>query len=219
MKLAKKVLACVVVLAIMSTLAISAFAADASLVLSADKSAAEIGDTITVDLSMSNATGLENLGLFVSYDDAVLELASVASSNDNAIAEQNDAGDVSVGYMNMNSNSNADLALAKMTFKVIAEGNAKITAALITDDNGDADIAVVTVGSTSTSISVTGTEKTTAAPDEPSAAPSDTTAAPDGDDTTKPADEIPATGDAGIAVAAGLVVLAGAAFVASKKRK
>lgn len=219
MKLAKKALAVVVAIALISTLAISAFAADAALVLTPSTSTAQIGDTVTVDLSLSNAAGLENLGLIVSFDQDKLELTNVVSGNDNAIAEKNSAGDVSVGYMNMNSNKADTLALATMTFKVLAEGSADITAELIVTD-GKADINGVTVSSNSTTITLTGTEKTTAAPTEPTVAPSaDDSTTPSGDDTTKAEDEIPQTGDAGIAVAAGLVVLAGAAFVASKKRK
>ncbi len=218
MKLAKKVLACVVAIALVSTLAISAFAADPALTISAPEKAAA-GDTIEVTVGFNGIKGLENAGLALTYDAAALEFVSAqrdASTINASLFEAGNAdGSVNIGIAFSGACTDTDMTLATITFKVLAsDGSTELTFGVM-----DNDIAgVADPGSASATIQIG--EEESEVPTEPTTTddtvePSDT----DKEPSTEPEKEIPKTGDAGIAVAAGLVVLAGAAFVASKKRK
>lgn len=217
MKLAKKALAVVVAIALISTLAISAFAASATLSVTTDADDVVIGDEFTVTLAVNGAKGLTNAGLTLTYNTEMVEYVSntrvdtTASMLTGGVATP---GSFNVGLAYDESNTADSITLYTVTFKALAAGDAEFNFALLDGDIDGLDDA--TAGSTTVTIL---TEAPTDAPTEPTTAPAtEPTAAPT-DDTTKAEDEIPQTGDAGIAVAAGLVVLAGAAFVASKKRK
>lgn len=221
MKLAKKAFAVVVAIALISTLAISAFATDAtaSLSLSADKPSVEIGDNVTVTLAINNAAGLTNGGFTLTYDSAVLQYVSHQDVNAAAMAVGLvSEGTFNAGVMYAEAATDANITVCSVTFKTLQEGDTNLTLGVL---NGDID--GVTIDSDA-SLTISVTEQTTAAPTEPTEAPApddtDPSETPSDDGKDQPiVDEIPKTGDAGIAVAAGLVVLAGAAFVASKKRK
>ena len=70
MKLAKKMLACAMALAMVAALALTAFAAPAINVTATD---AVVGGTITVKVAATGVTGLESGDLILNYDPAVLE--------------------------------------------------------------------------------------------------------------------------------------------------
>lgn len=212
MKLAKKVLACVIAVALISTLAISAFAAASSFDVSAPETVA-IGDKVTVTVALKGAKGLENLGAALDYNADVLDFVSATVGEPKGfILDANKvdgANTVSFGGMSSSASAEDTVSLVTVVFTAKAMGKADIKVYISENDIGGVDepeavVKTITVG-----------EKPTNAPVDPSVKPS-TSADPS---TTEPKKETPKTGDAGIAVAAGLVVLAGAAFVASKKTK
>ena len=215
MKLAKKVLAVVVAVALISTLAISAFAADFT--LSASSQTAAIGEEITINVGMNGAAGLMSGGFTVGYDPAYLEYVDSDVAVDGSLTDAGliEAGTFNIGLIFSREYEDDAMPMGTITFKVLQAGTTAVTLGVL---DGDIDGVEAPAGA---SISLTLTEQPEVTTTEPTEAPADddTTKAPAGDDTTKAEDEIPKTGDAGIAVAAGLVVLAGAAFVASKKRK
>lgn len=214
MKLAKKVLACVVAFALMSVLAVSAFAADAALSVAAPETA-EIGQEITVTAKISNAAGLESAAFILEYDPAALEFVNVAGdATEGAVPQAGKSSDgaVTAALAYTTAATVADRDLMTVTFKVLKDnGSTEVKVSVLDDDISGIDNA------TAGSAVIKFAEKATAPADPDETTAASTTAAPD--NTTKPEDKIPETGDAGIAVAAGLVVLAGAAFVASKKSK
>ncbi len=223
MKLAKKVLVLVVALAMISTVAISAFAASSLAVSSATTTN---GETVTVTATLNGAKGLQSGTFVLTWDPAVIEYVSQASEIKGAIPEGGklDSGkEATVALMFTNACDEDSITLGTFTFKAIGAAGTKsdVTIAVLDGDIDGIDEPAAATGT------VTIEEKKVEPPVE------DTTKAPDvtpsTDATTKKADDtttkkasngsIPATGDAGIAVAAALVVLAGAAFVASKKSK
>lgn len=212
MKLAKKVLACVIAVALISTLAISAFAAAPAFSVNAPKSV-QVGDNVTVTVAITDAKGLMNIGAGLTYDTDKLEVVSVTGGkNDdgNFTAGSPATGEVTFGIALAESATVDTLNAVTIVFTAKETGNATISIAQPDDIDGiDAPAAV--------DVNVNITERTTAAPGG-SQTPGSSNNASD-PSTTKAANDTPKTGDAGIAVAAGLVVLAGAAFVASKKTK
>lgn len=212
MKLAKKVLACVVAFALMSVLAISAFAANATLGVSAPATA-EIGQTITVVGKISGANDLQSATFAMHYDPEYLEFVSATAVDGGQSGLASDG--LVTDALAYSTNAGYDAKdLLTVTFKVLKDnGSTEVTFDVLDEDISGLD------GAATGAATIKFQEKATAAPIT-TAAPTD---APTGDATTAPTtkteDKIPQTGDAGIAVAAGLVVLAGAAFVASKKTK
>lgn len=206
MKLAKKVLACVVAFALMSVLAVSAFAANGTLGVKAPATAA-IGSKIEVVASISGAKELESSTFAVSYDPAYLEFVSVTGAPE-AQCGNPEAGLVTAAMAYATTAGYDSKDLITVTFNVLKDtGSTEVKFDVLDDDLSGLDS--VTPGSAT----IKFTEKVTTAA-------ADTTApTKGGDDTTAPTKDIPKTGDAGVAVAAGLVLLAGAAFVASKKTK
>ncbi len=231
MKLAKKVLVFVVAIAVMSTVAFSAFAASTLSVSAPAK--VEEGQTFTVTATLGNATGFESGVFQLSWDPAVYQYVSQTNSElGSAVGDKISDGAATVGFMFTKSLEDASLTMATFTFKAIgaAGDKAAFTLEVLDGDfepaanlpaTGSANVEIVapttaaptTEAPTTEAPSVEPTQNNTEAPSEA------TTAAPTKVAPTTPAKTIPATGDAGIAVAAALVVLAGAAFVASKKSK
>ena len=225
MKLAKKVLVLVVALAMISTVAFSAFAASA---LSIGSAKTEEDGTVTVTAALSGAAGFQSGTFQLTWDPAVVEYVSQASDIAGAMVEGGKISDgaATVSVIFSNAYESDGLTLATFTFKAIGKAGDKSPLSLAVLD-GDIDgidepaaatgeieiIAKETEAPTTPAPTTepTPAEPTTKGPDAPA-----TTAAPK---PTTPSKVIPKTGDAGIAVAAALVVLAGAAFVASKKSK
>ncbi|MDR1629689.1 MAG: NPXTG-anchored protein [Oscillospiraceae bacterium] len=226
MKLAKKMLACVVALVLMASFSVMAFA-EAKTVefVVAAQGEAVVGKTVVISLSAKNAVGLASADILIGFDPAVLEFDAAATNTLNEdwgikdpksklnvegglVQDKDDQ--VSASLTSSKAITTAETSIANYVFKVKAAGDAKLTATVesITGASADGNTALEMVGKTSVS---SLTAKTAAA-----TTTTTTTKAPS---TTGKTNEIPKTGEAGLAVAAGLVVLAGAAFVVSKKKK
>ncbi len=182
--------------------------AGVKIVISKDKKAV-VGEKITLTFALEKAKGIGAANFFMTYDKSVLEFDSsadiAAGKAGMVVAEKVEDGKVTVSIAATTAIAVDDISLATFTFKVLKEGDPKLDVtvkALSDGNNADMDYVKPVI----TDIWDTAAESTTAG----------TTAA----GTTGTTSEIPKTGDtASLAVAAGLVVLAGAAFVVSKKRK
>lgn len=226
MKLAKKVLVLVVALAMISTVAFSAFAASA---LSIGSAKTEEDGTVTVTAALSGAAGFQSGTFQLTWDPAVVEYVSQASDVAGAMVEGGKISDgaATVSVIFSNAYESDGLTLATFTFKAIGEAGAKspLTLAVLDGDIDGIDEPAAATGEIEI-IAKETTAPTTEAPTtaeptpaEPTTKGNDTPATTAAPKPTTPSKVIPKTGDAGIAVAAALVVLAGAAFVASKKSK
>lgn len=205
MKLAKKMLACAMALAMVAALALTAFAAAPVVTLSATEYA-EVGDTVTVTCAATGMAGLMSADLEFTYDAAALEFVSIAKAGDAAYdmgaGDKVADGTVTWSFMFMDA-AKADSGLAVLTFKVLKAGNTDVSVAIGSWDGTD-----VPAGAT-TAVKQTVVE---------------VTSAPDVDETTtkvvpsttdKPIKE---TGDAGVAAIAGVMAIAAVAFVATRKK-
>lgn len=246
MKIAKKVLAVVMAIAMIGCLTAMAFAAPVGKgYLTAEKD----GTDITVYLKLKDAIGLQAGKAVITYDPAVVEYqyadygADAAEVNANCVSSKNGctalengevAGTVeysltfteSLGTLadfqsqakkksyNFQLDPN-DFEYAVFYFTVIDEKAAKATFTL----NGEGD--VVAAGTT-VDVEIAGVPQTTEAPST-NKAPETTEAPATKEAPTKESN--PSTGDVktgdnmALAAAAGVVALAGAAFIISKKRK
>ncbi|MBR1812145.1 MAG: NPXTG-anchored protein [Clostridia bacterium] len=223
MKLAKKVLVFVVALALMSTVAATAFAAGASLSISAPATA-KVGDTIEVSVTLNGAKGLTSGVFLITWDKAVLDYQgqknAVLGEEGSAIGGEAEGGaTVAINYYEAATVDS--LTLTTVTFKVIGDIGDKgaLNVAVFDNDIDGVDEPAAAAGS----VTIVGEEPVVTDAPQPSDEPAEPTTSNDEPTkpaaTTKPGTSVPKTGDAGVAVAAALVVLAGAAFVASKKTK
>lgn len=211
MKLAKKMLACVVALVLMGSFAVMAFAADPFEVLVAAKGEAVVGETVVVAVSVDKAKGLAAINFDMAYDATVLEFVSVKKAEgakfdlfSGGVPITGSSAQLTGGALLEGALDTDSSPMAEYTFKVLKAGDAKLALAVTsTKDAADAEMTSVVKVTALTAKEVA--ETTTKAPTETT--------------TGKGNTEIPKTGEAGLAVAAGLVVLAGAAFVVSKKKK
>lgn len=207
MKLAKKMLACAMALAMVAALALTAFAAAPVVTLSATEYA-EVGETVTVTCAATGMAGLMSADLEFTYDAAALEFVSIAKAGDAAYdmgaGDKVADGTVTWSFMFMDA-AKADSGLAVLTFKVLKAGNTDVSVAIGSWDGTDVPAgAAVTVAQ-----KVVPTTEPTSAPDV-----ADTTA------KVEPAtkDVIKDTGDAGVAAIAGVMAIAAVAFVATRKK-
>ena len=211
MKLAKKLLACVVALALIGSFALMAFAEGEEKVIvqitTADKVVKD--QNVKVTVSLKNAVGVGSANIFFTYDKDALEFVSakdIAPKGDVVAEKISGEFECSVGLMLSGGITESDFVLAEFVFKVKADTGAKTkleftnaTKVYGTDNNAKA-------------ADLKNLELTVEAAAPATTAPS----------TTVPGTTVPKTGDVGgasLAAAAGLVVLAGAAFVVSKKKK
>lgn len=205
MKLAKKMLACAMALAMVAALALTAFAAAPVVTLSATEYA-EVGDTVTVTCAATGMAGLMSADLEFTYDAAALEFVSIAKAGDAkydmGAGDKVADGTVTWSFMFMDA-ADADSGLAVLTFKVLKAGNTDVSVAIGSWDGTD-----VPAGAT-TAVKQTVVEVTSAPDDD------ETTTAKE-DPTTKPG--IMETGDAGVAAIAGVMAIAAVAFVATRKK-
>lgn len=220
MKLAKTVLTFVVALALVATMALSAFAAGAATITS-DKANVAVGDTFTITVAVSNFNA-EQIAAFqhdVKYDATLVKMVgdiTKVSARDGGLegtieGAKSEEGYIIFGGMSANAFELDSYACFTATFEAIAEGEAKF------DFVGGEKFEFFDVDEAKKDFAATGCVVTIGekATDAPTAAP---TAAPE--KSTGKVDKTPATGtNASMAIVAGLVVLAGAAFVASKKSK
>ena len=169
---------------------------------------AAVGQEVQITVSLLNSKGVSAGNIFFSFDKTVLEFVKAEekapAGASGVVANIGNDGNASIALMCLNALTEETNELAVFTFKVLKAGNAgiKVVSANFSDADGKTVPEFRIVGD---NITVGEAATTTAV----------TTTAPTG--TGKPNN--PPTGDAGLAVAAGLVVLAGAAFVLSKKRK
>ena len=233
MKLAKKMLACAIALAMVAAIAVTAFAAAPSLKVTYTT---EGTDKVTVTIGAVDMAGLQGGNIIVKYDPTVLEFIPAAEDNVAAstafiavggIPQGNTAEDgiLSASLMFMGA-ATADMDLVVFSFKVLKAENAKITVSTEAWDGVEGNpastekligLAAPTTAAPTTAAPTTAAP-TTAAPT--TAAP--TTAAPvveDGSvESTTAADAIPPLGDAGVAAVAGVMALAAVAFVVTRKK-
>ncbi len=210
MKLAKKMLASVIALAVVAALALTAFAAAPVVSLTASK--AVVGENVTITVAAKDMAGLESADLEFAYDAEALEYVSVkAGSTEFTPAAGNpEKGLVTFSLMYLET-ATADTTLCTITFKVLKAGNTDV-AMTIGSWDGTEQPADVTV-------TVAAEEKTTAP------APSTTETTTEAPVVTEPTSEVPTTdnkipqtGEAGVAAIAGVMALAAVAFVATRKK-
>lgn len=263
MKIAKKVLALVMAIAVIGCSAAMAFAAPENA-----KAALTVGEVVDgkfdVVLSLQNCLDFTAGDLVVGYDVNVLEFVPFKAKPDSMQCETLDdakaftnAGNTFSGMGNAKEVPGevkfafnfvesldaetwevdvdmADVKLFKMTFKILDDSKAAdltLKGALKFYDGSevavDEKFAAVEVEETTeptaepTTEEPTTAEPTTAEPTTAEPTTEEAPSTPDEETTAKgETDKGPATGDTGVlAIAAGVVALAGAAFVVSKKRK
>ena len=208
MKLAKKILACVIALALTACLGVVAFAADAASVSVETSFNAETRE-LTIKLGANGAK--ETASLFLDYDRDAATFVSAAPFKGSYTAVAGETADsaklLSGSAMSMEQFDTAYVEIGTFVLKV-KDGvkSLEIKTADGTEIDGMKTSASVVVD--------------TPAYEKPSettpVAPTTTTKAPE--TTTKKPTNIKKTGDAGIAVIAGVSALAAVAFVVTKKK-
>ena len=200
MKLAKKMLACAMALAMVAAFALTAFAAAPVVSLTADQYA-NVGDEVKVVVAGKNIVGLEAADLEFAYDAEALEFvkAEAGSSDFMPVSGSPKAGVVTFSLMYLEA-AKADVTFCTITFKVLKAGSSDVSVKYN---------------------SWAGTEEPAAASVTVAQKAAPTTVAP----TTEPGSEdpttdtkIPVTGEAGVAAIAGVMALAAVAFVATRKK-
>lgn len=206
MKLAKKMLACAMALAMVAALALTAFAAAPVVTLSATEYA-EVGEEVTVTVAATGMAGLMSADLEFSYDAAALEFVSIAKAADSAYdmgaGDKVADGTVTWSFMFMNS-AEADSGLAVLTFKVLKAGDTDVALKINSWDGTDVPADA----------SVTVSQKEVPTEDVDPVDPAVTTTTKEPGTT----DVIKQTGDAGVAAIAGVMAIAAVAFVATRKK-
>ncbi len=199
MKLAKKMLACAMALAMVAALALTAFAAPAINVTATD---AVVGETIEVKVAVTGATGLESGDLVLNYDPAVLEFVKVTPNTADGLqpaAGNPTAGEVTFSFMYLDAATLADFDFMTVEFKVLKAGDAKLAVVLGSFDGVDGDVAI-NVNKVEAESEDAGNNNN------------------NNDDDKKDPETIPPLGDAGVAAIAGVMAIAAVAFVATRKK-
>lgn len=214
MKLAKKMLASVLALAMVAALALTAFAAAPEITM--NSASVTVGDTVTVTVAGKDIAGLKSADLLFNYDAEVLEFVSVKKAYDDfdiaTGGQPEGTTEVRFSFAYMEA-AEADNAFCTITFKALKAGTAEVTVSTVSWDGIDAPKtapATIVVSEPTTPAPATTTE----APVATTAAPTEATSAVE---TTK-GTEIPKTGEAGVAAIAGVMALAAVAFVATRKK-
>lgn len=208
MKLAKKILACVIALALTACLGVVAFAADASSV-SIDTSFNAETRELTIKLGANGAK--ETASLFLDYDHDAATFVSATPFKGSYTAVAGETADsaklLSGSAMSMEQFDTAYVEIGTYVLKV-KDGvkSLEIKTADGTEIDGEKRSASVVVD---TPAYEKPSETTTVAPKTTEKAP---------ETSTKKPDKITKTGDAGIAVIAGVSALAAVAFVVTKKK-
>ena len=252
MKIAKKVLAVAIAVAMIACCAAMAFAADAKVTLKAT----EIVDgKFDVAVVANNYADLAAADWVVTYDAAAIKcvkadnngtgnfaniatdpvLMAAASGQLMTAYNNENAGEVKVAFaFQTNLNNAGEVVLFTLNFEVVDADaknveivlSGKDEAKLVINEEAVTEPTTEPTTAEPTTAEPTTAEPTTAEPTtaEPTTAEPTTEEAPSTPDEETTAkgetDNGPATGDTGVlAIAAGVVALAGAAFVVSKKRK
>ena len=207
MKLAKKMLACAMALAMVAALALTAFAAPAITMTATE---AVVGETVTVTVAGVDMVGLESADLVFGYDEAALEFVSIVEAeSDNAPdlteGDKFDAGQISFSLL-YKKGAKADTAFAVITFKVLKAGATDVTVEVNSWDGTETEAA--------------STKVTVAAEEAPTEGGDEVTPPVEGGDENgdKDPEVIPPLGDAGVAAIAGVMAIAAVAFVATRKK-
>lgn len=204
MKLAKKMLASVVALALVAAFALTAFAA--APVVSLTATDAVVGENVTITVAAKDMAGLESADLEFTYDATALEFVSVKQAEGAeftmALGGNPEAGVATFSFAFVEA-AKEDSALCTITFKVL-KADATTVTLKYNSWGGTEEPAEATVEVKEKVVETTA--PTTEAPAE------DTSKAPTTDN------KIPQTGEAGVAAIAGVMALAAVAFVATRKK-
>ncbi len=236
MKIAKKVLAVVMAIAMVACLSAMAFATESSVSL---KVGAVEDGKFKVEIVTSDAD-LQSANFVVKYEAATLKCAAAkigtglttAILDGNLIQSSNNNvdGEVQIGLaftntLGQDAGVEGEVVLYYMDFEVEDAEASKVTITLEADEVA-ADTAEVVLKEVEETTTVEVEETTTVEVEETTTKVDETTAKVEETTQCKPAESTtnkvvgPETGDTGVlAIAAGVVALAGAAFVVSKKRK
>ncbi len=221
MKLAKKILACVIALALTACLGVVAFAADVPSVI-LDGKYDDSTRTLSVTMSLDKAKDHTTATLFVGFNEDEVEYVDVAKGTiEGALPEAGLATDgktLSGAAMATDVFTQDTITIATYTLKV-KDGVKKVTLTVSEDSVVDDEIKVANAGATFTFDTVAAPTTEPASTEAPTKAA--TTAASTAATTEKKTDKpatIKKTGDAGIAVIAGVSALAAVAFVVTKKK-
>lgn len=211
MKLAKKILACVIALALTACLGVVAFAADTASISTETSFNAETRE-LTVKLYANNAK--ETASLFLDYDHSLATFVSATAFKGSYTAVAGETADdaklLSGSAMSMEQFDTAAVEIGTYVLKV-KDGVDSLT---LTSKGSEIDSQPVDY---STAVDTKAPEKTSETTTvAPAVDPTTATTAPE--TTTKKPDDIKKTGDAGIAVIAGVSALAAVAFVVTKKK-
>ncbi len=226
MKLAKKMLASALALAMVAALALTAFAAAPSISLVAGD--AKVGEDVVVTMSAANMAGLEAGDLIFEYDAEVLEFKKIAkaadATYDMGVGGSKEAGKATWSFI-YSEVAEEDSGIVVLTFKALKAGDGNVKVTIKSWDGNEGKPAVAD------SYSVVVKED---AP-ETTEAPAETTEAPvvedaSAEDASEEAAETTAkvvvttskgidqSGEAGVAAIAGVMALAAVAFVATRKK-
>lgn len=203
MKLAKKMLASVLALAMVAALALTAFAAAPAMTMTAKD--AVVGETVEISVAGKDMAGLQSADLVFDYDAAALEYVGVKKSSavefDMATGGNPAAGQVTFSFAFLEA-AKADSELCVLTFKVLKDGDTTVKGTATSWDGTDMPGEVSVVVKAHAPVVITTAEPTSAKP---------------GVDPTT-GKNITQTGEASIAAIAGVMALAAVAFVVTKKK-
>lgn len=209
MKLAKKMLASVLALAMVAALALTAFAAAPVIKMTATD--AVVGKTVTVNVSADQWVGCKSADLEFTYNTDVLEYVSIEEPADRTYkTAEGDLVDNVITwsfYFRDAATATDSTSIATITFKVLKAGDANVSVKATSWDGTDMPAEASVVVKAHEPAVVTTVAPTTAEP---------TSAKPGVDPTT--GKNITQTGEASIAVIAGVMALAAVAFVVTKKK-
>ena len=207
MKLAKKMLASVLALAMVAALALTAFAAAPAMTMTAKD--AVVGETVEISVAGKDMVGLQSADLVFDYDADALEYVGVKKSSavefDMATGGNPAAGQVTFSFAFLEA-AKADSELCVITFKVLKAGDTTVKGTASSWDGTDMPGEASVVVKAHEPVVITTAAPTTAEPT--SATPSQPTTG----------DKITQTGEASIAAIAGVMALAAVAFVVTKKK-
>ena len=195
MKLAKKMLVCLMAISMVAVFAISAFAAGPSVSMTAPTG--KVGETVNVTVTGSGLAGLESTNLFVRFDPDKAELVSATGANvgmgmvavpeGGDIAGANSSGTAGLAIIMMSAMTSDSAELATFTFKIKADDAAvtldcesfAVNGESLSVDSivatGSLELVDAEVPETTTEAPVTTTEP----PETTTEAPVTTTEAPD----------------------------------------
>lgn len=228
MKIAKKVLAVVMAVALVACFSAMAFAAEGKIVL---KAGDVVDGKVKVQAVATGCSDLKTGDWVLTYDAAALKLTATPGNGTGDLTQivtdkvamavmqsllvtaynDTEAGKVQVGFAFQNTlGSDDETPLFTAEFEVI--GDAKNVEVSLATKEGEAVDSLVLLKEEAPVETTTAAPETEAKTEAPSTeAPTTAAGKTDGDNKT---------GDTGVlAIAAGVVALAGAAFVVSKKRK